>query len=298
MLVGDNPFNGVDHLSQERLRLRRSLGSDEIIRIISAAIDNGATGFTFSATPKMLELLHQMKNVGFPKKMGLYPVIPDVQSYSRLVSERGMLGALVAKLGGMGKASKVQSVFGGGLGLLAGNPEKLLKTYVKAEVSLIHTFAPAGTRIESVFLHEIGTDLIVSLGMTKLFETYCQTVKDSLEVVPGFVTRNFPRFTRFIRRGGFGLGDYFVLTPFNRLGFQMNPSKAECEKSLATAKGASVIAMSVLAGGFLELEEAIAYLGTLHQPVSVAVGVSSETHAAETFSRLQQLRPVLSKRGL
>ena len=251
-------------------------------------MENGANGFTFSTTPKMLSLIHAMKDEGFSKKISLYPVIPDIQSYFQLVSERGTPGALIGKLTELNAGSKVRSIIGGGLGLLTRNPEKILQTYVKAESSLVEASLPAGARIESVFLHEIGTDLMVSLKMASLFEAFRHTVEDSLGVVPGFVTRNFPRFIDFIQNNSIDLKEYLVLTPFNSLGFQMNPNKQACEKALEDAKGVNVIAMSILAGGCLGLEESADYLSSLPSKVSCVVGVSSTEHAGATFSYLRQ----------
>lgn len=288
LLLGDNPFNGVDHLSQERLRARMSLGIDDIAGIISTAVDNGATGFTFSTTPKMLEVLRAMKNHGISKKFDLFPVIPDVGAYFQLVAEKGMLGAMLGKLGGLSAPSKVQSVFGGGLALLSQSPTRILRAYAGTETSLVQTALPIGARIRSLFLHEIGTDLLVSLEMTDLFEAYVQAVRDNLKVVPGFVTRNFPRFIDFIQKCDFDLRDYFVLTPFNSMGFQMNPSKDDCERTLTNANGASVIAMSILAGGHLNLNEALEYIHRLPTRISVAVGVSTARHAQETFYTLKE----------
>jgi len=129
---------------------------------------------------------------------------------------------------------------------------------------------------------------MVSLKMSGLFETYCETVADTLSVIPGFVTRNFPKLVKFHTEWRFGLKEYFVLTPFNSIGFQMNPSKSECGGRLEDAKGARVIAMSVLAGGYLSLDDAIKYLRALRGGLSCVVGVSSESHARETFSNLRE----------
>jgi hypothetical protein len=288
LLLGDNPFNRVDHLSQERSRSRQSLDKGDIADIISTAIESGATGLTFSTTPKMLEVLSHMKVEGFSKKIRLYPLIPDVSSYFQLVSEKGMLGALMGKLSELNTGSKVRSILGGGWGLMARDPERILRAYVKAEGSLVEAVLPIGAGIESVFLHEIGTDLMVSLNMTSLFETYCRIVEDGLNVAPGFVTRNFPRFINFIRGNDFGLKEYFVLTPFNSMGFQMNPNRQDCETALGDAKGANVIAMSILAGGYLGLDDAVQYIVRLPSEVSCVVGVSTTSHARETFSTLRE----------
>ena len=66
----------------------------------------------------------------------------------------------------------------------------------------------------------------------------------------------------------------------------MNPSRVACEKALAGLPANSVIAMSVLAAGYVNLPEAARYLKTLRNLAGVVVGVSKETHAKETFHLL------------
>jgi hypothetical protein len=48
-----------------------------------------------------------------------------------------------------------------------------------------------------------------------------------------------------------------------------------------------VIAMSMMAGGFLSLDQAIDYIRALPRLSGVAVGVSSREHAEDTFVKLK-----------
>jgi hypothetical protein len=64
----------------------------------------------------------------------------------------------------------------------------------------------------------------------------------------------------------------------------MNPSKLETEQVLKTFEG-DVIAMSILAAGYLKLDEAIDYINGLNVS-GVVVGVSNERQATETFKGL------------
>jgi hypothetical protein len=51
-----------------------------------------------------------------------------------------------------------------------------------------------------------------------------------------------------------------LTSSFNKVGFQMCPSQPECEEALERAKDAEVIAMSVLAAGYLKPADAFGYL--------------------------------------
>jgi hypothetical protein len=58
----------------------------------------------------------------------------------------------------------------------------------------------------------------------------------------------------------------YLATPFNKVGFLMNPSRTECEKASADLSEPTVIAMSILAAGYLKPKEAINYLQSLASP--------------------------------
>lgn len=288
VLLGDNPFIGVNHLAQERIRERDvQLDSSRIAGVIDSAFKSGAEGLVCSAHPIMTEALNYMREEGYPGVFDVYLILPDVQTYVRLASERGMIGLLNETLGSLSLMGKAKAMARGSLSALASDPTRMMKTYLDAEVSLFSKSLPKHVTVRSVFLHELLTELIVSFEMNDLAEEYIDFVKNSLNIMPGFVTRNFARFVDFSRRARFPLSDVVVMTPFNKVGFQMNPSRESCEMALDDALGLNVIAMSVLASGYLRLREAVEYIRGLRGLTSCVVGVSNEAHAIETFSYLR-----------
>jgi hypothetical protein len=90
-----------------------------------------------------------------------------------------------------------------------------------------------------------------------------------------------------LREWDIGLEDVVIAAPFNKVGFQMVPSKEECEKALAGLPKPNVLAISILAAGYLKPEEAVDYIAGLPNIKGVAVGVSKERHANETFKLLR-----------
>jgi len=105
---------------------------------------------------------------------------------------------------------------------------------------------------------------------------------------PGFETRNFVYLVNKFREWGLNLDDVTIATPFNKIGFQMNPSRTECEKALGNLPESTLIAMSILAAGYLKPPEAINYIRDLSNLKGVVVGVSKEKHARETFKLLKE----------
>ncbi len=288
LLIGDNSFNGVDHLSQERSREKaNTLNVERISNVIKIALDSGAQGLSLSVTPNMYEVLRHLKDEEYDKEFGMYPILPDASSNVRIASEKGMVGMMTDLFGKMDFGTKAKSLIQGGLGALTMDPTRIMKTYLNAQVSIFMGASPKNAKLKAVFLHEIISDLIVSFQMKDLFREYVEFASDSLDTMPGFVTRNFARFADFVATTDVPMKDLMVMTPFNKVGFQMNPSRESCEESLSKIPDSKVIAMSILASGYLKLEDSVQYLHGLPKPVSCVVGVSTELHAKETFSFLQ-----------
>lgn len=162
-----------------------------------------------------------------------------------------------------------------------------LKAYVDMELPGILKIAPMSIR--AVFLHEVVTDLVVSFQASGVFDSFTRHVRSRYNAIPGFVTHNLRRLVKFAEDSGIPLKDVTIMSPFNSAGFQMNPSKESCESCLPKLTNSSVVAMSILAGGYLTLEDVVNYLRKLHYLSGVVVGVSSEEHAHQTFTRLRNL---------
>jgi len=62
LLLGDNPFIGVSHLAQERARQElREATLENKVKVVKAAIEGGATGFTFSPIYPISNYLNSSK---------------------------------------------------------------------------------------------------------------------------------------------------------------------------------------------------------------------------------------------
>ena len=68
----------------------------------------------------------------------------------------------------------------------------------------------------------------------------------------------------------------------------MTPSIEECESALRIMPEPTVIAISILAAGYLSPQEAAEYVATLPNIKGVAVGISKEKYARDTFRILQK----------
>lgn len=289
-LLGDNPFIGVDHLSRERARDRLNrLDTNQIPQIIDTALTNGAQALSFSTHQRMYEVLKLMKESSYDRPFGLYPLLPYAQDYVRLANEKGIVGLAREILSKLSWEGKAKTLIGGGLSLVSLDPIRILKTYIDAELNILLRNVPVGASLKSVILHEIVTDLAASLEATELIQAFAHHITDKYGVKPGFATRNLPKLIAFARQNDLDLDEVVILTPFNKVGFQMNPSREACEQALGlVVSDANIVAMNVLASGYLTLQEAVEYLKQWPKIRSYLVGVSTIAHAKQTFSMLRE----------
>jgi len=94
LLVGDNPFQGVCHLSQERAMARgNEISNPEYAaELVKIALENGADGFMLSVSEMTLSILRKL-----PEKrdnLKLYAIVPAAYEFVRLASQLGTLGLI------------------------------------------------------------------------------------------------------------------------------------------------------------------------------------------------------------
>ena len=285
LLVGDNPFLGISHISQNRARNRGNSLDDpkHCARLVALSIVNGADGFMFSACNKTLAILEGLRENEIIKDLDLYAIVPYAFEYVRLATQMGGFSALAKKvLKEMALSRNFMAILRGFKGVVGTDIESLTKAYLSYEFSRIKSSAGKEAHLNSILLHQAITDLALAFNFKPLFKA-CVDFALTLGIKPGFNTGNFPYLVKKLKEWSIDLSEVLIAAPFNRVGFQMNPSKEECEKALAEYPEPTVIAVSVLAAGYLKPSEAVDYIKTLPNISGVVIGVSKEKHANETF---------------
>lgn len=289
LLVGDNPFHGISHLSQERARSRseNSNSAKEKADLVLTAVKNGAEGFMFSVSDVTLGILKAMREQNALEQVELHAIIPYAYEYVRIATQTGT-PALVKKVAKQIVVSgNVGAMFGGLSATVQMNPRNLMKTYLSYEISRITSSAGKKAKLSSVLMHEVITDMGLALNLDWLFKSYISHLSKR-DIVPGFNTRNFPYLVNKFREWNINLDETVIATQFNKAGFQMNPSRTECEKALSSLSCPIVLAISVLAAGYFKPPEAADYLADLENLKGLAVGVSKMNQARETFTLFQE----------
>ncbi|MGA2790618.1 MAG: hypothetical protein ABSF00_07605 [Candidatus Bathyarchaeia archaeon] len=258
------------------------------MNIIEAAAEAGASGYTFSTHSINLQILAELKQSDILKdEFELYPVLPYAQGYVRLANEKGMRGLVNETLSKLPVLDRARSVLETGFSALRLDPIGLMKSYLDLELQPYLNVKPENSNIRSVLLHEVVTDLCLGLRNVRMLGAFAQHIRESYHASPGFVTYNLVRFVEVFRQAGLALKDMTIMTPFNSIGYQMSQSRQSCEDCLSALDGGDVIAMSIMAGGYSKLDEAVSYISGLTKLFGVAVGVSSEEHARDTFAKLR-----------
>ncbi len=282
ILIGDNPFIGVNHLSSEKGRLSAEKFSNEqqVVDILNYASDIGVRGFVASTHPNLRNVVNYVtKNTNLANKINLYPILPYVQGYVIKMTEKGIIGTINDIFRPASLSEKANLFIRGGIGILKKDIYSLSKTFVDIELLPLKKM-----NLKAIFLHDVFTDLALAMKSKEAFEIFSEHIKDKYKAIPGFVTKNFTRLVRQINE--WDLDIPLVMTHFNKVGFQMNPSREECEKALDDYKG-DIIAMGTLASGYLRPKEAFDYIFSLPKIKSIVVGVSTKQHAKETFEMLK-----------
>ena len=290
LLVGDNPFHNISHMSQDRIKLRgEALNYPEhAASLIMMSIDNGANGFMFSVDEATLSILDIIREKGEIGRLSLYAIVPYAYEYVKLATQVGGIPGLAKTFAKqLISSGNVRAMTSGVNGVLRANPVSVLKTYLTYEINRIRSSSGKESNLQSVLLHEVITDMALALDLGWLFKAYMDFASEC-GFTPGFNTCNFAYLINKFDEWDIDLSETVIAAPFNKAGFQMNPSIEACEKALQSVHEPILIGISVLAGGYLKPPEAIDYIAALPNVKGVAVGVSKEKHARETFRFLKQ----------
>jgi hypothetical protein len=285
LLVGDNPFQGISHLSQERARSRGETivsPADKAANVILVSLKNGADGFSFSVSEHTLSILQTLREQKSIAQVSLYPMVPYAFEYVRVATQTGTPGLVKKFAKQVTLSGNVKAILEGLWSVARMNPEGFMKTYLAYELSRIKSSAGKQAKVGSVLLNEVIADMGLALGFDWLFRSFVSYLSKR-GITPGFNTRNFPYLVRKFEEWGIELDETLIVTPFNKAGFQMNPSKEQCERTLTSISCPVVLAISVLAAGYYKPSTAVDYLASLNNLKGLIVGVSNERQARETF---------------
>jgi hypothetical protein len=209
-------------------------------------------------------------------------MVPYAFEYVRIATQTGTPGLVKRFAKQVVLSGDIGAMLEGFWSVVRVDPEGFMNTYLAYELSRIKSSTGKHANIVSVLLNEVIGDMGIALDLDWLFKSFISYLSDR-GITPGFNTRNFPYLVRKFGEWGINLDKILIVTPFNKAGFQMNPSREECEKTLKTLSVANVLAISIFAAGYFKPNEVVDYLNSLNNIKGVIAGVSKEKQALETF---------------
>lgn len=282
IILGHNPFFGVDHLSQERgnEKAKKFEDTSRIIDVLKHCHGLGVRGMMMSTHPRAAGVCAGMREDQTFNDWRIYPLVPYIQKYVRGSNEKGLSNLIIDTLGQATLGQKLSILFRGSKGLLGKDVKQALTLLIDIEMLPFK-----GMPLGAVFLHDTLSDLALGMGMDSLLDLFRDHVEKTYNVPAAFVTKNLPLFRK--RTDARGWKDTVVMASFNGTGFYMNPSREGCEKAIE-APGLDFVAMNTLASGQLSPDKAYSYLGKFNSVKSVVVGISRKEHAGQTVGAIRE----------
>ena len=282
IILGHNPFFGVDHLSQDRgdEKAKRFEDDGRIVDFLREYDGLGIDALMLSTHPRAAAVADALRADARLARWRLYPLVPYINKYVRGANEKGLVNLALDVLAQASLGQKLRMMVQGGRGLLAGDVRQALSLLLDVEL-VPFGWLPLG----AVFLHDALTDLALGLGLEEALELFRDHVERHYGVPAGLVTKNLPRLRE--RLEGRGWPEPLLMASFNGKGFAMNPSPAECAEAVRRP-GCRFVAINTLASGALPPAAAYRYLAGFPNVRAVVVGVSRREHAVETVDAIRR----------
>lgn len=276
IVLGDNQFFAVNHMSQERSfsQAERFSSDEAILDVMRTAYDNGIRGMMLHSHPRAEALCDNLR--ANPDKwdgFGLYPCIPYAFKYVMALNEKGFAPVLMDQVKKAGVGASFGMLMSGGMGLAGGDYERLIRVLVDLEMQIFRDVP-----VRALFLHNVVVDLLLALEIDGILAMYAQHCREKHGVRPGFGTLNLPTLVKALDKEG--VKDAVIMTSVNPIGFFMNPGREACEEVLKR-DDLDIMAMSILASGAISPKDAFAYTASFPAVKSFLFGASR----AETMQK-------------
>ena len=280
LLLGDNQFFGINHMSEEKARAQqmRFQRLDNVMTVIDAARDEGIRTFMCTTHDRIAEICDVVRaNPDQYPDMVFLPCMPYAHKYANAITEDGFLGAVRRFLpegGLMGAALK------GTKSLAAKDVEGIATLLIDAELQMFQ-----GLRTPVVWMQNVVVDLLLGLGFNDAFRIFADHVRARHGAEPGFITMNLPQLLDALDT--VGVVNPLVCANINKLGFRMSGG-VEAYREAMDQRPFRAVAMSVFASGAIDAEEAIEWVCGLPNLESIVFGASSRRNIAHTSQLVER----------
>ncbi len=280
VILGDNQFFGINHMSQDKAQQLAEKFHDlkNIIGVYDIAIENGINSIMLNSHDRAKEICdHFRNNKTRYSDVNWYPSLPYPHKYANLVAEKGIMPAINEVIFSDNSAKGLLGLITKGSSALLGQDAvKVMQMLVDIEIKAFKDL-----NIKTIFLQNIITDLLLGLKAKTFFVEYSEYIKNKYKVLPGFLTMNLPHLVKTFQE--WELEEVVICSSINKIGYLMSPDNRSYEETLKNLDHSKyqIMAMSVLASGAIKPEDAIQYVA--NQKInSIVFGASSEKNIKET----------------
>jgi hypothetical protein len=280
IIFGDNQFFGVNHMSEQTAikQSQKYRTANDIYKTLEYVNDIGIKSFMFTTHNQLEPVFEKMKNNPKFDDFKLYPGMPYAHKYADAMVELGIFETINKFTPG----NKFMAGLKGAGSLITANPVPMMQLLVDSEMKMLN-----GMNVQGIFLLNIVTDLLLGLEMYDMLYEFAQYTEKKYNVKAGFYTMNHVKLYDVLVNK-LGLKDPIICSVINKVGFRMNPTQEEVEKSLKEHKSYN-IAFSILASGAIKPKEAAEYINSLEGVDSVLFGASSPAHIKDTKELLEAI---------
>lgn len=274
LMLGDNQFFGVNHMSEEKARAQALRFQDitEIVKVLNDARSDGIGTFMCTTHDRVAEICDDARqNPTGLGQMSFVPCLPYAHKYANAMAEHGMVGAVRRFLPDEGF---LDAAMRGGRSLAKKDIEGIITLLVDAEMTMFR-----GLRTPAVFLQNVVVDFMLGLGFNAAFRIFADHVRDRYGAEPGFITMNLPMLLDAL--DSVGIENPLVCSNINKIGFRMSGGLAGYHEALQRRRFRAV-AMSIFASGAIPASEAVQWICEQPNIESIVFGASSRTHIRQT----------------
>lgn len=280
LLLGDNQFFGINHMSEEKARAQSIRFQDlsAIIDVLDASYEEGIRTLMCTTHGRMSEVCDHMRaNPQKYQDFQFYPCMPYAHKYANAVTEHGMLGAMVHFMPDDGI---FKTALRGASSLASKDVEGVFKILIDAEMKMFE-----GLNTPVIFMQNVFVDLFLGMGMTKMFRIFHDHVREKYKAEPGFITMNMPRLYETLSAEG--IENPVICSNINKIGFRTCGGLDSYVETLKTGK-LRAIAMSIFASGAIPPDEAIEWLSGLPNLEAIVFGASSRRNIISTRDLVEE----------
>jgi hypothetical protein len=281
LLLGDNQFFGVNHMSEERARASamRFQDTSAIVEVLDIAYDAGIRSFMCTTHERIAEVCEHIRaRPARYEGFTLLPCMPYAHKYANAVTEFGMMGALRSFLPDEGF---MNAALRGGRALAGKDVTGMITLLVDAEMKMFH-----GLRTPVVFLQNVVVDLLLGLHFDAAFSIFADHVRSRYGAEPGFITMNLPMALAALERAG--VENPIVCSNMNKLAFRVSGGTDAYDDALAS-HAFRPVAMSVFASGAIAPREALEWVRERPAIESIVFGASTSQHIRSTVELVDEL---------